>query len=221
MLMFLRIQIVFAQGNNVLSISISSASELVAVLQHTIHVDFGCMYPLTYLVDIPSGSSNLKIEKKYFSSDTWKNIPEKAASDFFNGIEVVRFDYLNNRAYISAAFSSGTDSLFLKMSDSTGNTIYPLYVGIPKYYDNRRAAVTITADDWSDWVVSDINHSFGTLLDIFRSYHLYVTVGIITNANNSSPATWAILQHEVDSGFVEVASHSRSHPDTPDRKSVV
>jgi hypothetical protein len=207
--------VVFAQQKAALSIGITPASELVFVIQSSYHSNYGCMYPLTYQFDIPLGSSGLKVQKKYFSTDTWKNIAEKTAGDFFNGIEAVRFDYPNSRAYISVAFSVDTDSLFLRINESDGITIYPLYAGISKYYDNRIAAVTVSADDWADWVVTDANHSFSTLLYLFRSYNLYVTVGIITNAVNSSRTTWTALQHQLDSGFVEVASHSRSHPNTP------
>jgi hypothetical protein len=207
--------VAFAQQNAALSIGKTSTSDFVLVIQSSFHSDYGCMYPLTYQFDIPQGSSGLKVWKKYFSTDTWKSITEKTVNDFFNGIEAIRFDYPNNRAYISVVFSTDTDSLFLKITESNGNTIFPSYAGISKYYDNRIAAVTVSADDWSDWVVTDANHSFSTLLYIFRSYNLYVTVGSITNANNSSRATWTALQHQLDSGFVEVASHSRSHPNTP------
>jgi hypothetical protein len=115
----------FAQQNAVLSIGITPASELVVVVQSSFHSDYGCRYPVTYQLNLPSGSSGLKVEKKYFSTDTWEIINEKTANDFFNGIEAVRFDYPNNRVYVSVAFSVDTDSLFLKITESNGNTIFP------------------------------------------------------------------------------------------------
>ncbi|MCX6120912.1 MAG: T9SS type A sorting domain-containing protein [Ignavibacteriales bacterium] len=205
--------IAFAQQRAVLSIGITPASELVVVVQASFHSDYGCMYPLTYQFDIPQGSSGLKVWKKNFSTDTWKSITEKTVNDFFNGIEAVRFDYPKNRAYVSVAFSVDTDSLLLEITDSNDNTIFPLYAGISKYYDNRRSAVTVTADDWQ-WA-SVANWGASQLVSLFRSYNLYVTVGVISDFHYTDLATWSVLQRQVDSGFVEVAAHSRNHLHTP------
>jgi hypothetical protein len=103
--------------------------------------------------------------------------------------------------------------MYIELTDSAGNPVQISFAGICKYYDNRTAAVTVSCDDWSDWVVLD--NRFPTLLNIFRQYHLYVTVGVITDRNNSAAATWSALQQQLDLGYIEAASHSRSHPDTP------
>ena len=120
-------------------------------------------------------------------------------------------------AYVSVAFSSTSDSLFIQIINTTSNPIALTFGGISKYYDNRVAAVTVTADDWCDTNVSETNNSFATLIDIFRSYKLYVTVGIITGNNTTSPDgyysthySWKIIQQQLDSGYVEAASHSRT-----------
>jgi Secretion system C-terminal sorting domain/Polysaccharide deacetylase len=75
--------------------------------------------------------------------------------------------------------------------------------------------VTVTADDWSDWVVTDRQTSFPVLINLFRSYGLYVTIGVQTGSNDTHAQTWNALQQQVDAGYVEVASHSRTHPPTP------
>ncbi len=202
-----------ARDGSRLFIGLTSDNTLVATLDHSFHLRYGCMYPMTYQLSIPPGSNNLKVERRYASSDVWQTLPEKSSEDFFNAIEAVRFDYGNDKAYVSAAFSASGDSLFIRISDSLSQDVIPRFDGICKYYDNRSAVVTVSADDWSDWVVQD--GRFPALMAIFRSYHLPITVGIITAASSSSSSTWALLQKQLDSGNVEVASHSRTHPQTP------
>jgi hypothetical protein len=204
---------VSAQPHAVLAVRETPTGELVVAVQSGFHSDYGCTYPLTYQLDIPQGVSALTIRKKFSTADSWKDISEKTSNDFFNGIEAIRFDYLHNRAYVSVAFSPDADSLFLAVSDKNGNTVVPRYAGIARYYDNRRAAVTATADDWSDWVVLD--HRFSTLTSLLRSYNLCLTIGVISDGNNCSPTSWKYLQQQLDSGSVEVAAHSRTHPNTP------
>ena len=83
------------------------------------------------------------------------------------------------------------------------------FEGISKYYDNRKAVVTATFDDWGDWMSIE-----GLpIINAFRSRGLYLTGGVITSF--TSDTTWARIQAELDSGFVEVASHSRNHIATP------
>ena len=56
------------------------------------HLDYGLIYPITYEFNIPVGSENLKSFRKFQSSGSWIQMVEKTPNDFFNGIEVVRFD---------------------------------------------------------------------------------------------------------------------------------
>jgi hypothetical protein len=207
------ISLAYAQNNEILKTSISNTNELVITIDHAYHYNYGCAYPLTYQINLNQGSHGLIALRKFSTTDRWLSIQEKTSQDFFNGIEATRFDYINNKAFVSTPFSASGDSLFIRITDSLGNNIPLQYDGISKYYDNRIAAVTGSCDDWSDWVVQD--DRFSTLLNLFRSYHLYLTVGIITDAANSSGSTWTILQQQLDAGFIEAASHSRSHPDTP------
>ena len=206
------VNFVYAQSGSRLSTTVTPTNEFIVVIDHNLHQQYGCLYPMTYQMDIPHGSSGLQVQRKYTSSDLWETIEEKTSQDLFNAIEAVRFDYSNDKAYISTPFSAASDSLFIRISDSQSNPITLLYRGLSKYYDNRVAAVTITADDWCNlWVNANYGNGnyFGTLLDIFRSYKLYVTVGIITDW--CSDTTWNLLQNQLDSGYIEAASHSRTH----------
>jgi hypothetical protein len=78
-----------------------------------------------------------------------------------------------------------------------------------QYYDNRDAAVTATADDWAGWV----NDKFVYTCQIFRSFNLWLSCAIVTNVGD--PNTWIDIQTQLDSGYVEAISHSRSHPYVP------
>jgi hypothetical protein len=62
-------------------------------------------------------------------------------------VNTARFDYPNNMAYLSVAFSSSSDSIYVRVL-SNQNAANMTYVAIPFYYDNRDAAVTVTLDDW-------------------------------------------------------------------------
>ena len=134
---------------------------------------------------------------------------EKTAEDFFNGIEAVRFDYDENTAYVSVGFSEFSDSIYIKLTDNDGNNIDATYSGMSQYYDNRDAAVTATADDWAGWV----NDKFIQTCQIFRSYNLWLSCAIVTDVGD--PNTWVDIQTQLDSGYVEAISHSRTHPYAP------
>ena len=115
----------------------AGSGDLVIAIQPDFHARWGFFYPMTYQLSVPSGSSGLKVEEKYSSGGTWSRLPEKVSSDHFDGVEAARFDYDVNQAYVSAAFSPTSDSLFLRITDQTDNAIATAYHGI--------ASTTITA----------------------------------------------------------------------------
>jgi peptidoglycan/xylan/chitin deacetylase (PgdA/CDA1 family) len=209
-LLFSLISFTYAQDNEILTASLSDTNEIVVSIMHSFHLNYGCAYPLTYKIKLKSSTHGLITLRRFSANDRWLSVQEKTSNDFFNGIDAVRFDYDSSIAYVSTPFSSQGDSVFIRITDSLGNNVPLQFSEICKYYDNRSAVVTGSCDDW---VVQD--DRFSTLLNLFRSYNLYLTVGIITDANNSSPSTWTIFQQQLDAGFIEAASHSRSHPDTP------
>lgn len=172
------------------------------------HDNYGLAYPITYEFDIPAGSSNLKAYRKYSSGASWSQITEKTSADFFNGIEAARFDYTSNKAYVSVAFSADTEDLYIKI-DNTSGTQVATYNTISKYYDNRTATVTSSWDDWSDGP----NTIFKTASNMFVSKHLSYTPAIITGS--CSAGTWADIQTYINTGYLEPASHTRTHPNLP------
>jgi len=91
----------------------------------------------------------------------------------------------------------------------------PVYSGIAEYYDNRKAVVTVTADDWdsypSNW------QGFEDMAIMLSAKHIYFTGGIITDVNRETGASpdWMQIQRWLDQGYLEAASHSRTHPHVP------
>ena len=174
-----------------------------------IHHDYGLAYPLTYEFALPAGASDLQALRRYTASAEWSPVAEKTSDDFFNGIEAIRFDYANLRAYLSVAFSSLTDSIYLRIADQAGEHVAAEYLGFSRYYDNRRAAVTVTADDWHQY----FDPQFLYALSIFRGYELWVSTAIVTEWCDAT--TWQHIQTQLDSGYVEAIAHGRNHLHTP------
>ncbi|MCX6707355.1 MAG: hypothetical protein NT001_04420, partial [Candidatus Woesearchaeota archaeon] len=175
----------------------------------TNHSNYGLSYPVTYQFSIPSGSSNLKAYRKYLASGPWTQIAEKTSSDIFNGIEAVRFNYTSNMAFVSVAFDSSSDNIYVEITDSNGLSQNISYLGVSKYYDNRSAAVVMTADDWSNNPYR--SEVFINLSNITRNLNMWLSVGIITNFSVGGVVNWSAIQTELDKGLVEADSHSKHH----------
>jgi len=193
----------------ILSIDSGWRNETIITIDAQTHIDYGLAYPVTYEFIIPAGSDGLQSYRRFQVTHDWSQMIEKTSEDFFNGIEAVRFDYDENTAYVSVGFSEFSDSIFIKLTDNEGNIIDATYSAMSQYYDNRDAAVTSTADDWAGWV----NDKFVQTCQIFRSFNLWLSCAIVTDVGD--PNTWVDIQTQLDSGYVEAISHSRTHPYVP------
>lgn len=88
------------------------------------------------------------------------------------------------------------------------------FVGVAKYYDNRRCAVTVSLDDLPPR--GNYSQLWQSALSMLVSKHIYVTVGVITDPYPwLSSADWSFIQYYVNTGYVEPASHSRDHVSVP------
>ncbi len=182
--------------------------EFIITIDNQTHIDYGLSYPLTYKFNIPQ-DNNLKVYHKFKSDQEWSLLVEKTSEDFFNGIEAARFEYDDNAAYVSIAFSNVSDTIFIKFTDAGDNVLSSSFSEICKYYDNRKAVVTVTADDWAGW-----NHqNFIETCQNFRDFNLWISCAVITDIYD--PMVWADMQEQLDLGLVEVVSHSRTHPYVP------
>ena len=174
-------------------------------VDHDSHEDYGLAYPVTYKYSIPAGSSNLQAYRRHKADEAWSQLTERTSQDLFNGVECVRFDYDNDCAYISVGFADGSDDVYMKVTNSDGDDVETVYMETCKYYDNRKATAVITADDWNNAT----HPSFNTLCNISREAGVWLTVGVITNWEG--PPVWSDIQAQLDAGYIEVASHSRTH----------
>jgi hypothetical protein len=182
----------------------------------TQHNNYGLGYPATYVFEIPGSSAGLKAYKRYSTAESWSQLTEKNSSDFFNGIDCVRFDYGNNKTYVSVAFSASSDDIYIRLTDSSDNLIASKYSNIAEYYDNRKATVTSTNDDWDGNTVSLT--AFAAAISAFQSRHIWFTGCIVTYGYPYAPPVppvWATVQTQINNGYVEVASHSRTHETLP------
>jgi hypothetical protein len=178
----------------------------------TVHNDYGLTYPVTYEFSIPSHSSDLRAYKRYNEAGSWSQITERTSSDFFNGIEATRFDYSNNKAFISIGFNHVSNDIHLKVTDTSGEIVDITYQGIPDYYDDRDAAVVATGDDWDGYPAN--NNGFKNACDAFTSRRIWFTAGLTTagvRITNWPPVDWSDVQTKIDDGYIEVASHSKQH----------
>lgn len=200
----------FGQMKPIFMVKQTSTGEWVMVIRHDFHEKYGCSYPLTYKFELSQPQPHRPVVWKRYSCDSsWCGLERVTRDSVFNGIDAVRFDSANCMVYASVGFSWDSDSLFLKVSDEFAGIYQVNFEGICKYYDNRSAVVTISFDDWSDPMAT----SSVDIINMFRSFGLYMTGGVITG--RCSPSTWTQIQMELDSGYVEVASHSRTHQQTP------
>jgi hypothetical protein len=168
------------------------------------HSKYGLYYPVTYQFAMQSGLSGLTAQYRTNPTGIWQSLDTKTSADFFNGVNAARFDYAAGMAYLSVAFAANSDNLYLRVINSGGQEVSLSYVGMPLYYDNRKAAATVSLDDWSSTSNTDFNNA-ATLLS---AQHIHFTVAVETNQHPD----WSIVQQWVNTGWMEVASHSRNHP---------
>jgi len=180
----------------------------------TAHIDYGLSYPVTYKFSIPEAADHMTVFERKAPAESWNQLPTKTSGDFFNGIDAVRFDYLNNLAYVSVGFGPTTDTIQLLFHEDGSAVDGVSFVEINEYYDDRQAACVFTADDWTD---GNNNLAFKNACDACYSRQIWFSPAIITclEGHPLEEATWADIQGKLDQGYVEPVSHSRTHPDVP------
>jgi hypothetical protein len=180
------------------------ASQWEIIVDSTIQQNYGLTYPLTYVFNIASESTSPKVYYRFLPGQNWTQLPEKTENDFFNGINAVRFDHPNSKGYVSIAFSDLSDKIYLNFTDNYDKPIKTEFVKTAEYYDNRKAVVISTADDWSPTYTD----YFKNACEAFRTRSIWLTAAIIPIS-----APWNDIQTELDAGYIEPASHSYDHPD--------
>ena len=182
----------------------------------TTHNDYGLAYPVTYAFHILPASPDLKVYRRYSATEDWLRITEKTAGDSFNGIEAVRFSAGNDTAFVTVAFGDTSDEIHLRITDLSDEIIDVDYLGITDYYDNRDAVVVVTGDDWGCGEEHEIG--FQAACDLFAEARIWFTAGIVTqgfDGDSTLAPDWDAVQAKIEQGYVEPASHSRTHPFPP------
>jgi len=98
----------------------------------------------------------------------------------------------------------------------------PVYIGVAKYYDNRKSVVTFTLDDFcgnatmyragelEEWEWTQAN---------FTAKQIYYSLGVIAgwmSSDDPDGDEWADMQETyLETGYAEVACHSWDHPRIP------
>ena len=180
---------------------INNRNMIIISVESQAHIDYGLSYPITYEFTIPENIENLKAFRKFQIGDNWELIEEKTSNDFFNGIEVIRFDYDQSIAFLSIGFSNISDSIFIQITDINDNEINTPYISTSEYYDNRSAVVTATADDWAGWN----NQNFIYTCENFRNLNLWLSCAVSTDIYD--PEVWGDIQQQLGLGEIEVVSH--------------
>jgi hypothetical protein len=187
----------------------------------TLQNKWGLKYPVTYVFNIPDGSSDIEVFRKDSETDSWKQLPEKTSTDFFNGIECVRFDYIQDKAYVSVGFNT-TNSIYIRFT----NALSINFSSIAAYYDNRKATYTLSNDNWgksssanpgATWqgMTNDASDEYQASIHACRMFNLPISIAINSYMAGGS-SMWQRMQEELnyDDNMWEPAVHARTHPNS-------
>ena len=177
---------------------------------------YGAQYPLTYKFFLPDQVQLITVEKFSENLDEWISLKQKNDNQFFNGKEIFRYDSLKGEVFISAAFNEDSSLLKIGITYQTlDEKITPEFVDITSYYDDRKAVVTATMDDYNPGSQTAESAALKSAME-FQKHKIWLTVGVVTRhssaINFSRPYVWQQFQSLLNGGYIEPASHSRTHP---------
>lgn len=196
------------------TVSQSVTSDILKVsVSPLLHEFYGLGYPVTYIVDIPADlNSGAKAYHRHRATDSWTQLTGKESTDantpttVYNGIECARWDYSNDLAYISVSFDAVSDDIYVKVTDSGDSTQVITWSAAAQRYDNRKAGVFLTADDYD---ADDGDHE-SDYVTLAQGRGVWVTLGL-DETNDFAGARWTQIQGYIDGGYVEVANHGLNH----------
>ncbi|MFA5102634.1 MAG: DUF2341 domain-containing protein [Candidatus Thermoplasmatota archaeon] len=180
---------------------------------------WGFKYPVTYIFNLSNVPVNAEVLYRTRLTDPWQPLVKKTEHDLFNGIECVRFNSSTNQAFVSVRFNT-TDTIYLKFN----NVSVVTYDSIAKYYDNRKAAYTLSNDNWgrsssahpgATWLgmTNDASDSYQASVHAVRMFNIPISIAI--NSRMAGGASmWARMQDELNYHDYswEPAVHTRTHP---------
>jgi hypothetical protein len=72
-------------------------------------------YPITYVFNIPQNWTNGYVYYRHNESQPWRRVLKTSSDVLFNGITASRFNFSDHKAYVSVAFASGNDHVYVKI----------------------------------------------------------------------------------------------------------
>jgi hypothetical protein len=206
-----------------------NSTQFKVTIDENLYNKWGFKYPVTYVFNLPGGSTGIEVYIRDSASEPWVPVMEKTSSDFFDGIEAVRYDYANNKAFVSVGFET-VNTIYIKFNNVAGVT----FDSIAKYYDDRTAVYVMTTDDWgidiSAWygkttgvacagnMTNPVCDKYQASIIAARYFNIPMSVAITTQQPWDDPlqnaAKWDRMQEELDfaDNSWEPAAHSRTHP---------
>ena len=179
---------------------------------------WGLEYPATYVFGVEGVGPDWQVRVRD-SSGPGQTLPKKSAGEFYNGEECARLDPAAGKLYVSAGFhkSSTIEVAIVGVAKA-------VYESTARYYDNRRAAYTLSLDNWgcNSWSnpgaawqgeTNDASDCYQVAVRVCRSFRLPVSVAINSRSDGGEP-TWKNMQEELDHGdrSWEPAVHGCTHP---------
>ena len=219
MMICLTVAAVAAIGQAASGASAAEDATWTATIDKAAWSKFGFQYPVTYVFRIAQAPTDLEVKRRDADSAPWTPLAKKTSAQFFNGVECVRVDEENSRVYVSVGFRA-TNTIQLQFAGVPAAT----FEGVAKYYDNRKAAYTLSNDNWgcNVWAkpgaawhgpTSDESDRYQAALSVCRSFHLPVTIAINSRMAGGE-GVWPVMQKELDRRDYswEPAVHGRTHP---------
>ncbi|MDD4872664.1 MAG: hypothetical protein PHR77_19100 [Kiritimatiellae bacterium] len=203
----------FASGNSCFTVSIDKA----------VWEKFGFQYPATYVFRVEGATPNWVVKHRDAGASDWTFVEKRTQENFFNGIECARLDQSTGKLYVSVGFKGS----HAKEIECTGFGSV-VFEGMSKYYDHRKAAFTLSNDNWgcnpwghpgAPWrgPTDDESDNYQAALHVCRSFHLPLSIAINSRSAGSNDM-WKIMQQELDRYDLswEPAVHGWTHPKNAD-----
>jgi hypothetical protein len=197
----------------------SDATAFTISIDEAMQAKWGFRYPVTYVFRVAGATGDSDVLRRDEASGEWVALDKRSSDEFLNGVECVRFNPAENRAYVSVGFGEGhTIELEFAGVDSAA------FDSVARYYDNRKAAYTLSNDNWgrrassnpgAPWkgMTDDASDSYQASVHACRKYRLPVSIAINSHMYGGD-AIWQRIQEELDRGdrSWEPAVHSSTHP---------
>ena len=175
----------------------------VVTIDQDMWAEWGFQYPVTYIFRVEGVSPQWQVKWRDNLDSAWKPLLRRSASDFFNGLECVRLNSLPGKTFVSIGFHA-SNTIEIQFS-GVGNAAFE---SIARYYDNRKAAYTLSNDNWgcNPWanpgarwqgLNNDKSDCYQAALHVCRSFHLPLSIAINSRASGGE-AMWQIMQEELD-----------------------